>query len=171
MDNPSSTTLSDFSRGTLDGWSTVNDGVMGGRSDGRVKLDGGHLLFEGVLRTQGGGFASMRRRLAPGEVGGMRSVVVTAQGDGRRYEVLFQAWSGVLGRQVTWRAPLSGIGRDEPRSCTVPASSLEASIRGRPVEAGAFDPGEATEIGIILADGQDGPFRLAIERIAVCREA
>lgn len=44
----------------LEDWVVVNDGVMGGRSDGRVDADNGHLVFSGTLNTHGGGFASTR---------------------------------------------------------------------------------------------------------------
>ena len=44
------------------GWQAVNDGVMGGRSDGRFRLDdAGQMEFFGTLSLENnGGFASVR---------------------------------------------------------------------------------------------------------------
>ena len=46
----------------LEEWVVVNDGVMGGLSEGRVDADAGYLVFNGTLNTRGGGFASVRSR-------------------------------------------------------------------------------------------------------------
>ncbi|MEL7033379.1 MAG: CIA30 family protein [Pseudomonadota bacterium] len=38
-------------------WRTVNDGVMGGLSDGGSVLENGTLTFSGNTNTNGGGFS------------------------------------------------------------------------------------------------------------------
>ena len=47
-------------------WSVVNDDVMGGESLGRLSFEAGILVFEGEINTDGGGFASLRMPLEPG---------------------------------------------------------------------------------------------------------
>lgn len=41
-------------------WRTVNDGVMGGQSNGGSNLAGRILTFAGETNTDGGGFSSIR---------------------------------------------------------------------------------------------------------------
>ena len=47
-------------------WRTVNDDVLGGRSEGGHTLDAGVLTFEGVIDTNGGGFSSVDHPLVEG---------------------------------------------------------------------------------------------------------
>ena len=51
---------------------------------------------------------------------------------------------------------------------TVGFEELEPSIFGRSVVVDPFDPTTAVEIGIILADGTDGPFEYQLDWIRTC---
>ena len=68
-------------------WQAVNDGVMGGASDGRFKItDDKTLEFFGTLSLENnGGFASIRTR--PTELGIQAgdTLVARVKGDGREY--------------------------------------------------------------------------------------
>ena len=70
----------------LEPWRTVNDGVMGGVSQGQmVAIDSG-LRFQGRLSLENnGGFASTRR-LFGGDLAGAGGVRLRVKGDGRRYQ-------------------------------------------------------------------------------------
>jgi NADH dehydrogenase [ubiquinone] 1 alpha subcomplex assembly factor 1 len=70
-------------------WQSVNDGVMGRRSDGRVKINEDQRLeFYSTLSLENnGGFASVRARgtnlgLQQGD-----SIVTRVRGDGREYSL------------------------------------------------------------------------------------
>ena len=53
--------LVDFPESTRSlGWNVVNDSVMGGRSEGDLRLEGRSLVFTGRTNTDGGGFSSVR---------------------------------------------------------------------------------------------------------------
>ena len=70
-------------------WQTVNDGVMGGRSVGRFRINAEqNLEFLGNLSLENnGGFASVRSR---GKQLGLQegdSIVVQVRGDGRQYSL------------------------------------------------------------------------------------
>ena len=41
-------------------WITVNDNVMGGRSEGGFSFKKKRLIFSGITNTNGGGFSSIR---------------------------------------------------------------------------------------------------------------
>lgn len=161
-------------------WGVVNDGVMGGKSEGAMAVREGAMRFAGVIRTDGGGFSSVRRGLAPGALAGAEAVRLRVRGDARGYRVSFRddtrtRWGG----RVMFAAPLnleedpqeSGP-RKSPDADAAEAApwqevvvrfeDLSASFHGRPMNVAPFDPGQAREIGLILSDGIDGPFELEV---------
>ncbi|GGY54270.1 CIA30 family protein [Parvularcula lutaonensis] len=156
--------LDDFGSGAAAQWFTVNDGVMGGRSEGGIAVRDGALVFEGTINTNGGGFSSIRRQLSPGEIAGAVEIRLEAESDGRGYELILQGDARYRGRAVTYRAKL------EPREGGLAAKlkDMPTTVFGRNVPAPPFDPAKAEQFGIILADGKDGPFRLAISKVEVC---
>ena len=44
----------------------------------------------------------------------------------------------------------------------MPLTNLRTSVFGRDVPVDTFNQGEVREIGILIADGVDGPFRLEL---------
>ena len=68
-------------------WKSVNDGVMGGVSEGGFKrTDANTLLFSGTLSLENnGGFASIRTEPRAMDLTGLSALVVKARGDGRTY--------------------------------------------------------------------------------------
>ena len=70
-------------------WQTVNDGVMGGRSDGRFRINQQqHMEFYGTLSLENnGGFASVRSRGTNLGLETEDSIVARVRGDGREYSL------------------------------------------------------------------------------------
>ena len=68
-------------------WVIVNDGVMGGRSQGAVTTEVNQMQFTGNIVTDGGGFSSVRR-LLDGGLDGSDRLQMRLRTDERRYEVL-----------------------------------------------------------------------------------
>jgi NADH dehydrogenase [ubiquinone] 1 alpha subcomplex assembly factor 1 len=68
-------------------WQTVNDGVMGGRSLGRFKInDNQNMEFFGTLSLENnGGFASVRARGTRLTLNKDDVIVIRIKGDGREY--------------------------------------------------------------------------------------
>jgi NAD(P)-dependent dehydrogenase (short-subunit alcohol dehydrogenase family) len=143
-------------------WRITNDGVMGGLSRSAVRVDDGVLVFEGELsRENNGGFASVLGALdAP--LAPFRGVRLTVAGDGRRYQLRLRADERSDG--VAWRAVFEA--GPEPRRITLAPGDFEPVFRGRPV-AGAPPLAEVTvrHLGFMLAGGEPGAFRLAVENV------
>ncbi|MCM8557755.1 CIA30 family protein [Sphingomicrobium sediminis] len=152
-------------------WQVVNDGVMGGRSVGEAAIRDGALYFAGTINTNGGGFSSLRRSLDPGALDGAGRIRVTMQGDGRDYQLSMRSDVAWRGRPVAYRGSLDPLGVETGwQVASVKLSdNLDTSIFGRTVRAPTFEPAAAREIGIILADGQDGDFAVRIKRIEACK--
>ncbi len=162
MPSPDCVRVTDFDEAT---WLIVNDGVMGGQSVGEGAIADGILYFEGTIVTQGGGFSSVRGPI-DGELAGASELVMRVRTDGREYELLADD-EPTRRERVTHYAPIATEG-GEWQDVTVPLTEMDARIFGRQVDAPAFQPDLATEIGVILADGFDGPFLLEIDWIDAC---
>lgn len=151
-------------------WYVVNDGVMGGRSRGGLERQGSALLFAGDINTDGGGFSSIRRDFDAGLLTGTRSIQVLMKSDGRDYQLTLRSDATWRGRPIAFRAPLTfdARGPDGWRKATVSYDMLEPSLFGRRVPAPDFDPAMADSIGLIIADGKDGPFKAVVRSIRAC---
>lgn len=149
-------------------WFVVNDGVMGGRSSGAPQMGERHMIYSGVINTNGGGFSSIRYRMTPGELAGVDGLYITARGDGRNYKLSLRTKARYRGRLVAFQTPIP-IGKTSDFQ-TVFASfdNMNVSLFGRALSGIDFKVEDVTELGIIIADGTDGPFRLEMTRISDC---
>ena len=148
-------------------WRAVNDGVMGGRSSGGPSFapdaeQGGALVFAGTINTNGGGFSSIRAPLTPGQFANADGIRLKVLSDGRAYKLAFRTSQSWRGRSVSWQIPIEGGTPGQWSDVFAPFADAEASVYGRSVNAGTFDPHDVREIGIIIADGVDGDFRLDV---------
>ncbi len=150
-------------------WQTVNDGVMGGVSDGKFKItDKKTLEFYGTLSLENnGGFASVRSRakklgLEKGDV-----LVARVRGDGRDYSMNLYVPRPLTA--FSYRAAVK-TKKDEWIEVKLPLDKFEATSFGRVVrDARPLDPAEVNALGFLLGDKKAGPFRLEVEWIKVVR--
>ena len=150
-------------------WQVVNDGVMGGLSEGQLYPREDRLVFAGTINTNGGGFSSIRRRVGDGLLEGATKLRVTMQGDARPYQLSLRSDVAWRGRSVAYRGTLRPQDQGDGWSiATVSLKRLQPSIFGQRVRAPAFDASRARSIGFILADGRDGPFDMSVRKIEAC---
>ena len=162
-------TLLEHTEGETDNpWRTVTDGVLGGLSDGGSVLQDGALTFSGITNTNGGGFSSIRMRVAPGLMTGAERLKVHMKRDARTYSMTLRTNVTSYRRRIAFRAPITGAGVGEWSDGELSFDTLKASIWGRPVPDAVFDPSEVVEIGLIIYDGKDGPFEMQLKRIEAC---
>jgi NADH dehydrogenase [ubiquinone] 1 alpha subcomplex assembly factor 1 len=143
---------------------------MGGRSAGFVEYGDSALRFSGEVVTNGGGFTSIRRRLAGDELAGADRVVLRLRSDERNYTLTFNDAPGTRQRLAHWaEITLDGpADADGWTTVEVPYDQLRPTVFGQPVDAPAFDPDRVSEIGIIIADAVDGTFLLEVDWIDAC---
>jgi hypothetical protein len=169
-ERPACRRLTDFTAEDTGTWFVVNDGVMGGRSDGGGFIDESVLRFEGTVVTAGGGFTSARLRLEGDELADSARIEMRVRPDGRTYGLTLEDAAEFRGRLVSHRADLD-IGPVDSEGwalATVSYDQLVPSLFGVLVDAPPFDPATAREFGLIIADGIDGDFVLDIDWIDAC---
>ena len=157
----STRTLFDFSD-DADGWRVVNDGVMGGDSQGQLAIEDGVMRFSGELVTAGGGFTSVRIERQE-DLSDYSGVELRVRGGGRTFEVEVNDATRNRRREVSRRAAFDA--GDEWRTVRIPFDSLESTAFGEPVDVGPLDQADVRSFGIFIADGQDGPFELEVDWI------
>jgi hypothetical protein len=136
----------------------INDGVMGGLSRSTLLRTATGLVFEGeVSLANGGGFASFRGplRLPPNAA----ALQVALHGDERRYRFILRTHegSGATQYQASFVAP-----RAETTLRFV-AEDFLARFRGRLVAAPPLCLVDVRAFGLLIGQGQSGPFRVDLQ--------
>ncbi|MDH4232654.1 MAG: CIA30 family protein [Nitrospirota bacterium] len=145
-------------------WERVNDAVMGGISESRLLIQGGTALFEGEVSLENyGGFASIRSLPRDFGLEGYDGLIARVRGDGKSYRLRLRTddeYEGIAYQGVFETKP------GEWLSVQLPFSGFVPVFRGRVVPgAPALSPGRIRRVGFMIADRQEGLFRLEIEGV------
>lgn len=141
-------------------WQVVNDTVMGGQSSSRFERNGAEVRFSGFLNTDGGGFASLRSERLNADLAPVTLIRLRVKGDGRRYSVRLYA----QGERLSYQHSFSTVA-DEWRLLELNIRDFYATWRGRRFDRPPLAAEEIIGVGLILADGLDGPFEIALDRL------
>lgn len=167
-DNP--LTLFDFTgANAAQAWQAVNDGVMGGVSEGKFKVTDQKTMefFGTLLLDNNGGFASVRTKAKKLGFEKDDTVIAKVRGDGREYMLNLYLNKPLIA--FSYRAPVQ-TKKDEWIEVKVPLDKFEATSFGQVIkDAGTVNPDEINAIGFMLSDKKTGPFKLEIESIKVER--
>lgn len=151
-------------------WQAVNDGVMGGISDGRFRITEEKTLeFFGTLSLENnGGFASVRTKPAALAIKAGDTLVVRVKGDGREYVLNIYTKSRRMA--FSYRAPLPTT-KDEWREVEIPLADFIPTSFGRRVQGmGPVEPDQINGLGFMLSDKKPGTFQMQVEWVkAVAR--
>ena len=148
-------------------WQPINDGVMGGVSDGRFQItERGTMEFFGTLSLENnGGFASVRSRrsdlgLKPDDI-----LHIRLKGDGREY--LLNLYVPTLKIASSYRAAIP-TKAGEWTEVKIPLKGCYATSFGEKVpDAGPVDAAKINSIGFMLSDKKAGPFKLEVAWVKV----
>lgn len=145
-----------------DPWRNVDDSVMGGVSSSRMRVEDNTAVFEGELSLENnGGFASVRSDVLEQDLEGFGGVRMRVKGDGQKYQLRIrvgQAFDGPS-HQMTFETQ-----KDDWIEVELPFSSFFAAYRGRQLpDHPPIDAAKITTMGFLIADKQEGNFRLEID--------
>lgn len=145
-------------------WRTVNDGVMGGVSEGRATINQDqNLEFYGTLSLENnGGFASVRASGDHLAMESEESILLRVRGDGREYNFNLYARRDLEG--YSFRQSFQTV-EDEWVEIALPVDRFIATWRGRVFPDVELDPAQVAGVGILLGDGRPGSFELEVEWI------
>ncbi len=146
------------------GWRTVLDGVMGGRSSGRVtQPESGVLRFSGELSLENnGGFSQVQTTVAEAAFKDATGIEARVRGDGRTYtfDVRCSDVRMMAGSFQTKFDTVAG----EWKTVRLPFDQFRLHSFGRLVSnAPKLTPERVESIGVTLSDGNPGAFQLDID--------
>lgn len=155
----------DFDEG-IDSWRIVLDGVMGGKSSGRVRAgDPGTMVFTGDLSLENnGGFSQIRKNIQEGTLESQEGLEIKVLGDGRTYQFDIRVSNVRLmagGFQTTFETYPG-----QWKTIKLPFDDFRLYSFGRLVRnAPELDPALIESIGVTVADKKTGAFRIALDSI------
>ena len=149
-------------------WKPVDDRVMGGVSRSTMAWSGKDTaIFSGQLSLeQGGGFASVRVMLPSMDIGEASAICLRVKGDGKRYNLVLGTATSPEDIRYQQAFFTTVDGRETIR---LPLKDFVPKYRGRSAhEAELLNSAAINSVGLLIADKQDGAFRLEVESITTC---
>lgn len=148
-------------------WVAVNDGVMGGRSRGGPEVEQGVLTFSGLLSLENnGGFSSVRTVGRDFDFSDATAVVLRVRGDGRRYQLRLATDARFRGITVSYGGEFA-TETGQWTEVRVPLADLRPSAHGFALQGPPLDASRVRELGLLIGDKRDGPFRLEVDWIGL----
>ena len=150
----------------ISGWRTVLDGVMGGKSTGRVtQPEPGILRFAGELSLENnGGFSQVQTTVPEGSFKDASGVEVRVRGDGRVYQFDVRC-SDVRMMAGSFQTKFETVA-GEWVTLKLPFDQFRLYSFGRLVaNAPKLTPARVESIGVTLADKKAGAFQLDIDSV------
>ena len=146
-------------------WSAINDGVMGGLSQGRSEITSdGMLRFSGnVSLENNGGFSSVRSASVERDLSAYDGLLIRVRGDGKRYAMNLR--TDVQFRAGSYRVKFD-TKADEWLEIFLPFAGFRATSFGVELSnAPPLDPRRIRSFGFLISDKQAGPFKLDVDWI------
>ena|GEM_PF-278761 len=151
-------------------WVSVNDNVMGGVSEGGVRItDEGALEFTGVVSLENnGGFASIRSRPDKHDLSEYERLLLRVRGDGQRYACNIRTDFAIMAG--SYQQPFD-TKKGEWKEITLPFRYFVATSFGQVMrDAPKLDTGKIRSFGFTISDKQAGPFKLEVDWIRVVKK-
>ncbi|MEO9077665.1 MAG: CIA30 family protein, partial [Gelidibacter sp.] len=143
-------------------WHIVNDGVMGGLSQGKMSIsENGNGLFEGFISTENsGGFSSVKHSFIKKEVSYFKTVVLRVKGDGKAYQFRIKE---SLEQRHSYVQQFKTTGSWE--TISIPFNSFYPSFRGNTLNMPNYKGEIMEEVTFLIGNKMKESFALTIERI------
>ena len=143
-------------------WRVVNDGVMGGLSQGEFELSAdGHGVFYGHVSTKNnGGFSMIRYPIQEIKSDKSSKIILKIKGDGKKYQLRIKNNQSNFYSYIT-TFKTSG----EWEEIVIPVKEMFPSFRGRKLNQANFSHDKIEEIAFLIANKKEENFKLMIDSI------
>ncbi len=158
---PTPMTIFDFTpTSDISNWRTVDDTVMGGRSDGHFRLnEDGHGEYSGrVSLENNGGFSSLRYRMPTIRIEGKTKVRLRLRGDGKRYQFRVKTSDYDRHSYVTY-FETSG----EWQEVELELKTMKPQFRGRSLNMDNYPAEMVSELAILIGNKKEQTFKLELD--------
>jgi len=148
----------------LKDWYVVNDGVMGGLSEGALSINAeGHALFQGFVSLDNyGGFTSIRTSFKAKDISEYTTIKLRIKGDGKNYQFRVKSDFDQRHSYITTFATTG-----EWETVDIALGDLYPSFRGRELNMPNFPGDRISEISILIANKKEERFALLIDQIGL----
>ncbi|MFS4491412.1 CIA30 family protein [Maribacter sp. 2308TA10-17] len=157
------TPLFDFNdKVSIEDWKVINDGVMGGLSQGVFSINSeGHGFFRGIVSLENyGGFSSVRYRFEIRDTSEFSKIQIRLKGDGKPYQFRVKADAK---QRYSYIANIKTSGDWE--TLTIDFSEMYPAFRGRLLDLPNYSGKEMTEIAFLIGNKKEESFALEIDYI------
>ena len=152
--------------GTLQYWTVIDDGVMGGLSKGNLKLnkEGNAVYFGNVSTDNNGGFSSLRYQFKLRDVSNFKTVSLRLKGDGKSYQFRLKRKKG---EYYSYVSKFNTTGEWE--TIVIAFKDFRPQFRGRVLDMPNFQGETMEEIAFLIGNKVKESFQLEIESIVLSK--
>jgi NADH dehydrogenase [ubiquinone] 1 alpha subcomplex assembly factor 1 len=145
-------------------WQVVNDGVMGGLSEGKLTPNqAGTMTFSGMLSLENnGGFSTFRSGDLKLDLSRHLGLLLRVKGDGRTYQVRLATDAVFRGMEVSFAAEVATI-KGEWVEVKVPFADFKGSFRGLDLPEERLDTSKVRRVSILIGDKKHAPFEVELD--------
>ena len=156
--------IENFAEKSLLNWNIVNDTVMGGRSQARMRIYNNMAEFKGYLSlANNGGFSSVRAYY-PNDLIDISSIVLRVKGDGRKYSFRVRTDNN---RWASYTQSFS-TKKDTWEEITLNIKDFYPTYRGYNLrDIPKLSESIIREVGLMISDKVEGRFKIDIDWIKV----
>lgn len=147
---------------SLANWRIVDDGVMGGKSNGNFSLnENGHGEFSGIISLKNnGGFSSVRHNFKEISVSEYSKICIRLKGDGKEYQFRIKQNSN---QGYSYIFPFQTSGEWE--TVEIELKNMYPSFRGRKLDMPNFSHNSIEELVFLIGNKREEQFKLLLDRI------
>lgn len=145
-------------------WKTINDVVMGGKSNSSFNLNNtGFSVFSGKVSLENnGGFSMVQYNFDAKSVSTFSTVCIKVKGDGKTY--LFRTKSNTDDKH-SYVASFSA--KKEWHTIEIPFKTMYPAFRGKLLKLPSYPGEQMTQIAFLIGNKIEESFKLEIESITL----